>query len=220
MPTGDPHPIASSLQVRRAAPSTYSQAIGAIILAAGLSSRMVENKVLLPWRDGLPIVRHVAQKYVLAAGGPVIVVTGRDAAQVCAAVSDLDLSCAHNPDFATGEMLSSLKVGLRALSLDLKAAFIQPADMPCVPRSLPIQLAKAHERGWNVAPQCDGRRGHPVLLDRAYWGAMLALPAGAKPRAVVEAARERLRLIDVDDRGVLLDLDTPQAYEGVIGRTV
>ena len=49
---------------------------GAIILAAGLSSRMGENKVLLPWRDGVTIVAHVAAKYLSAGIEPVIVVTG------------------------------------------------------------------------------------------------------------------------------------------------
>jgi len=186
---------------------------GAIILAAGLSSRMVENKVLLPWRDGEPIVRHVAYQFLWASIGNVIVVTGRDAALVRAAVDGLNVTCVHNSDFATGEMLSSVKVGLRALPAELAGCFIQPADMPCVPVEVIAQLASAHEAGWNLAPRYDGRRGHPVLLDRAYWGAMLALPAEAKPRAVIEGARERLRLVDVADEGVLLDIDTRAAYE-------
>lgn len=199
---------------------------GAIILAAGLSSRMVSNKVLLPWRDGEPIVRHVASQFVGASVGEVCVVTGHDAALVRDALADLDVACAHNPDFATGEMLSSVKVGLGAQSAGLglrrhkpiAACFIQPADMPFVPIEVIGQLASAHEAGWNVAPRYDGRRGHPVLLDRSYWRAMLELPADAKPRDVIEGARERLRLVDVDEEGVLLDIDTREAYERVIGR--
>ena len=191
---------------------------GAIILAAGLSARMVSNKVLLPWHDDEPIVRHVALKFVNAPIEQSVVVTGRDAAKVRAAVDDLGVTCVHNPDFATGEMLSSVKVGLRALPAGLAACFIQPADMPLLPIEVIVQLASAHEAGWNLAPRYESRRGHPVLLDRAYWDAMLALPADAKPRAVIEAARERLRLVDVDDAGVLLDIDTREAYERVLGR--
>ena len=95
---------------------------GAVILAAGLSSRMIENKLLLPWRDGDAIVRHVASKYVNASIRQVVVVTGRDASRVRAVVADLDVTCIHNPDFATGEILSSVKVGLRALADDLGVA--------------------------------------------------------------------------------------------------
>jgi len=190
---------------------------GAIILAAGLSTRMIENKLLLPWRDGQPIVRHVTAKYLEEAIGPVIVVTGRDPAAIRVALADLPVTCVHNPEYATGEMLSSVKAGLRALPAGLDAGFIQPADMPCVPTALIAQLAAAHEAGWNVAPQYAGRRGHPVLLDQAYWRAMLDLPADAKPRAVIEAAPGRLRLVDVEDAGVLLDVDTRERYERAIG---
>ena len=154
-------------------------------LAAGLSTRMVGNKVLLPWRDGRPIIAHVAAQYTGLGIDPVIVVTGRDAAEVDAAVTGLaydKLRCVHNPDYASGEMLSSVKVGLSALPDALAAAFIQPADMPCVPPAVIGELAAAHEPGWNVAPRFEGQRGHPVLLDRANWGAMLALPADARPR--------------------------------------
>ncbi len=206
-------------------PLQWGEAYGAIILAAGLSSRMVENKLLLPWRDGDAIVRHVALKYVDASIGQIVVVTGRDASRVRAVLADLNVTCVHNPDFATGEILSSVKVGLRALPDDLglrrhkpvAAAFIQPADMPCVPKEVIGQLAAAHEAGWNVVPRYKGRRGHPVLLDRAYWEAMLALAADGMPRDVIQAAREGLRLVDVEDEGVLVDVDTCEAYERVMG---
>ena len=123
-------------------------------------------------------------------------------------------ACVHNPEFETGEILSSVKVGLRALPTALAATFIQPADMPCIPASVITQLAEQHEPGWNVAPQFAGRRGHPVLLDRAYWRAMLDLPAAAMPREVLKDSR--LRLVDVDDAGVLLDIDTREGYERVM----
>ena len=190
---------------------------GAIILAAGLSSRMVENKVLLPWRDGQPMVAQVAETFLRAGLSDVQVVTGRDAALVRDAVAHLNLACVHNPDYATGEMLSSVKAGLRALPADIRAAFIQPADMPCLPVDVIRQLAAAHEKGWNLAPRFKGQRGHPVLLDRAYWRTMLELPARAKPRAALRGSR--LRLLDVADEGVLLDVDTREAYERALGRS-
>ena len=172
---------------------------------------MVENKVLLPWRDGQPLVAYVAAKFLNAGLGDVLVVTGRDAAQVTEAVAPLDARAVHNPDYATGEMLSSVKVGLSALSDNLAAAFIQPADMPCVPAEVIRQLATEHEAGWNLAPRFEGQRGHPVLLDRAYWRAMLELPAGSIPRDALRGTR--LRLVDVADAGVLLDVDTREGYE-------
>ena len=189
------------------------KAFGAIILAAGLSSRMVENKLLLPWTNDVAIVRHVVSKYVLAGIHPVIVVTGRDAEAVAELLSDFPLRCVHNPDFETGEILSSVKVGIRSLPDNLSAAFIQPADMPCIPGDLLKKLVERHVAGMNVAPIYQGRRGHPVLLDRAYWEAMLALPGDGRPRDVIQRERGMLQLVEVDDAGVVLDVDSREAYE-------
>ena len=71
--------------------------------------------------------------------------------------------------------------------------------------------------GFNVAPVYKGRRGHPVLLDKAYWREMLDLPADAMPRAVIQGAREKLRLVEVDEKGVVMDIDTREAYQRALG---
>lgn len=180
------------------------------MLAAGLSKRMGENKLLLPWQDGKPIVAHVTRQFLLA-GIEAIVVTGRGAAQVRAALTGLSARCVHNPDFAAGGMISSLQVGLRALPDTMAAAFIQPADMPGISTALIQQLAREYAAGWSIAPCYGGRRGHPLLLDRSRWAAMLALAAPAMPREALDKAR--LRLLPVDEPGVLMDVDTPAAYQ-------
>ena len=191
---------------------------GAIILAAGLSSRMKVNKLLLPWRDGRPIVAHVVSKYVRAGIAPILVVTGRDAEQINATLAHLPVICRYNPDYKSGEILSSLKTGLAAMPAEAVASFIQPADMPCIPPAMIPRLGAQHQPGKNVAPRHAGQRGHPMLLDRAFWGAMLDLPVDAMPRDVIQARRQHLRLIDTDDDGVVLDIDTHAAYERVLKR--
>ncbi len=175
---------------------------------------MVENKLLLPWRDGQEIVAHVAGMYARAGLADVVLVTGRDAELVREAVSKLRVRCVHNPDYAAGEMLSSLKAGLRALRGDLAGAFVQPADMPLVPADVLGLLMARHEAGMSLAPRYRGQRGHPVLLDRARWSGMLALPAGAKPRDGLG----RVKLLDVEAAGVVLDVDTRKTYKRLVGR--
>ena len=191
---------------------------GAIILAAGLSSRMNANKLLLPWQDGRAIVDHVVSKYVRAGIAPILVVTGRDAEQVKAALEHLPVICCYNPYYKTGEILSSVKIGLAAMPAEVAASFIQPGDMPCIPPPIISQLKAQHQSGKNIAPRHAGQRGHPILLDRAFWRAMLDLSADAMPRDVIQAHRQHLRLIDTDDDGVVLDVDTRAAYERTLKR--
>ena len=173
---------------------------------------MAQNKLLLPWTDGKPIVRRVVSAYFEAKIEKLVVVTGRDADDVEACLAGLPLTLAHNPDYATGEMLSSVKVGLGALAGDLAGAFIQPGDMPCISAGVVAKLLAAHERGRTVAPVYRGQRGHPVLLDRADWRGMLAVKAGGKPRDGLG----EVKLVGVEDAGVVVDVDTREAYERVM----
>ena len=76
----------------------------------------------------------------------------------------------------------------------------------------------AHEAGWNVAPAYQGRRGHPVLLDRAFWAAMLEFPLMGNRAMWSRGRREKLRLVDVMDKGVLMDIDTRESYQRALGR--
>lgn len=193
-------------------PPSRGEAYGAIILAAGLSSRMVENKLLLPWSDGQPIIRRVVDAYIEAEIDSLVVVTGRDAAAVEACLAGLPLAFAHNSDYVAGEMLSSVKAGLGALSGGLAGAFIQPGDMPCISAGVIGLLAAAHVAGETVAPVYRGQRGHPVLLDRADWRGMLAVASGGKPRDGLRG----VKLVEVEDAGVVVDVDTREAYERVL----
>lgn len=186
---------------------------GAIILAAGMSSRMGESKILLPWTDDQPILRHVISKYLALNIDPIYVITGRDADRVQEVVKDLPIISVYNKNYETGEILSSVKVGLRAMPDDVDAVFINPADMPLIPQSVVEKLQDAYQVGYIIAPQYNGQRGHPILLDRAFWQAMLDLPDDGAPRDVIKANRQHLRFVETDHEGVLIDIDTPEIYE-------
>lgn len=191
---------------------------GAIILSAGLSSRMGEFKLLLPWTDGQPILRHTVSKFTALDIDPIFVITGHQAEQVKATLSDLPVTCIHNPDYVTGEITSSLKVGLQNMPDDVSATFITPADMPLIPEGVISGLQASYQAQNIFAPIYQGQRGHPILLDRAYWADMLALLPAGLPRDVIQANKQNLKLIEVDDEGVVIDLDTPETYQRELKR--
>jgi molybdenum cofactor cytidylyltransferase len=187
--------------------------IGVIILAAGLSSRMGDFKILLPWIDNKPILTHVVSKYIALNINPIIIVTGRDAERVQETVAGLPVKCVHNPNYATGEILSSVKIGLQAMPDDVVATFINPADMPRIPQSIIETMQASCQPQQIIAPRYQGQRGHPILLDKTFWQAMINLPTDGAPRDVIKANRQYVHFIDTEDDGVIIDIDTPETYQ-------
>lgn len=100
------------------------QPVSAVVLAAGRSSRMGQSKILMPWHDGQTIIEQIIKQLQHALVSEVIVVTGRQSAEVSALVQSRGARTVFNPDYQEGEMLSSLKVGLNALSITSQACLI------------------------------------------------------------------------------------------------
>lgn len=189
------------------------QRVGAVVLAAGCSTRMGRPKVLLPWGDGA-VITAIVDRLRGAHLNEIVVVTGHERERVEAALAGQPVRFAHNPGYATGEMTSSLQVGLRALSPGTAACLLVLGDQPLLRGRVIWQLLDAYARapGGIVAPSYHGRRGHPVLIDRAFWPALLALGEGEAPRDVLRARADAIQHIEVDTNWVLRDIDTPEDY--------
>src|SRR5690606_26984308 len=89
--------------------------VGAVVLAAGMSTRMGQAKVLLPWLNDKPILEHIIDQLHTARVDHIVVVTGHYADDVRRIADRLGVETVHNADYAQGEMLSSLQAGLRAM---------------------------------------------------------------------------------------------------------
>ncbi len=188
--------------------------VGAIILAAGQSSRMGQPKVLLPWSDGKPIIEHIVQQLILAKIDDIVVVTGFYADEVRAAVQKYEVRFAHNRAHKTGEMLSSLKTGLKALPENVAAAMVVLGDQPRIQPKVIYRVLKAYSDGLGhiIAPSYEKRRGHPILIARRYWQEILELPADGAPRDVINAHPDVVHHVNVDTDSILRDVDTPEDY--------
>ncbi len=189
--------------------------VGAVVLAAGLSRRMGQPKVLLPWSDRKTILEHILEQLVLARVPHIVVVTGHRADEVESRAARLGVPTVRNPDFAAGEMLSSLKVGLQALPAQVSAALVVLGDQPRIqPRVIAdVLTAYAEGAGHIVAPSYQMRRGHPILIDRRYWPEILSLPPGGAPRDVINRHSDQVAYVNVDTDSVLRDVDTPEDYQ-------
>jgi molybdenum cofactor cytidylyltransferase len=189
------------------------QRVGAVVLAAGLSSRMGRSKVLLPWGERT-VIETIVNRLLAARLSEIIIVTGHRADDVERLFAGLPVKVVQNPNYAAGEMLSSVQTGIRALGDSVNASLIVMGDQPLLdPRVIGRVLAAyAEGKGTIIAPTYRGERGHPVLMDRRFWPELLALDNGA-PRDVIRRYPDQLALIDVDTDSILSDIDTPEQYQ-------
>ena len=195
--------------------SEVQRPVAAIVLAAGMSSRMAamgQHKVLLPWTNGKTIIEHIIDQLMLARIDHITVVTGFHAEEVAALAKARGAEVVYNPKYETGEMLSSLKAGLKAQASTIAAALIVLGDQPRIQPKIvgQVTMAYAEGKGDLIAPSYQMRRGHPILIDRRYWGELLALSDTAAPRDVI--GKYPVLHINVDNDSVLNDVDTPQDY--------
>ena len=184
-----------------------------IILAAGESSRMGRDKALLAYR-GTTFLNHLISVR-RPRGEPLIVVLGHHAEAIQDSMTQ-GPQVVLNSDYKLG-MLSSLQAGIRALPPDTETALFTLVDHPTVQETTLDQLLAAFKEPGRllVIPRYHDRNGHPVIVSRAVLDEMLELAPDASPKDVIRSHRAETEFVEVDDPGVLRDIDLPLDYEGL-----
>lgn len=182
--------------------------VAGVVLAAGRSTRMGANKLLL--RLGAETVLRRAVRTAVEAGlDPLLVVLGHDLEQNRAELGGLPCTWVPNPWFAQGSY-TSLRAGFRSVPDSSAAAIVILADMPLVTSSMLRRLVDQHRRlsARLVVTDYEGVEAPPVLYDRSLYTELRAIedPLGGKSllsRHAVEAVRVGA------PRRALADLDVP-----------
>lgn len=190
------------------------RAVGAIVLAAGQASRMGEPKVLLPWTQEHTIIEHIIQQLIVTRINRINVITGYYRAAVRDKAKRMGAHPVHNRAYKTGEMLSSLQAGIRAMPDHIAAMLVVLGDQPRLQPRVIYQVLQAYAEGKGdiIAPSYKMRRGHPILIARRYWQEFLDLHSYQSPRDVINAHADDITYINVDTDSVLRDVDTPEDY--------
>ncbi len=193
--------------------------IAAVVLAAGLSSRMGSNKLLAAWH-GEPLLRRSVAAVLQSEARPVIVVTGHEDTRVAEALAGLDVTLVHNPQYGEG-LSTSLRAGIRAVPGQCDGALVLLGDMPELsPRLLDRMIAAfspADSRAICVAT-ANGKRGNPVLWARRFFTEFEALSGDAGAKHLIGEHEETVCEIEADN-SVLTDVDTPEALAALRLRT-
>lgn len=176
---------------------------GALLLAAGRSTRMGAHKLLEQWQ-GKPLVAHAADA-LLSAGLPLLVVLGHHADAVRRALAGRELRFVEAADYAKG-LAHSLRAGLAAVPDDWNAVLVALGDMPRIEPELLSKLAAADGV---AAPIFAGQRGNPVRWPRMHFPALMALEGDQGARRLL--AGQSVIEVQAPSDAILTDIDTPEA---------
>lgn len=200
-------------------PAAKPHRIGAIVLAAGESSRMGSPKPLLKINDETFVDRIVA---TLKAAGikEIVLVLGHNADLIKAGAKLQGVEIVINQDYRKGQF-SSLLAGLRLLAQKpLDGALVWLVDHPAIPSSV-IRLMMAEfylSKKAIIIPKFGGRRGHPVIFGQELFSEILSLPPEESARAVLRNNADKILEVECDEEAILWDIDSPSDYESLLAR--
>ncbi len=185
--------------------------LGAVILAAGSSTRFGNENKLLHLVDGTPLLHRVLGAFSQIELEEIVVVLGHEAECVKASLGGFDLRTVINHDYREG-MGSSLSVGVKALlNGSLDGAFVCLGDLPGLTGSHVecVQSAFVSSRSERiVVPQFSRKRGHPVCFPRWSFDGLASLSGDKGARGLIQAEKDRVTVVDMPDDSCVRDMDT------------
>ena len=187
--------------------------VTAIILAAGYSSRMGAFKALLPFGDSTVIERAIAL-FRGAGIDDVRVVVGHRSDELLPLLERMKVRPLLNVHYQEG-MFSSVVTAVESLEGENGAFFLLPVDIPLVRRATVELMLQSYRNGDKgiLYPACHGQAGHPPLISAAYRDAILSWNGDGGLNGLLAQHAADSALIETGDEGILLDMDTPEAYK-------
>jgi molybdenum cofactor cytidylyltransferase len=183
----------------------------AIVLAAGKSSRMGSNKLLLNLNEK-PVIEHILDKLT---GFETIVVTGHLSEEITDIIKSCGAKIVHNPDYENG-MITSFQAGLKVTPNEIDAAFMVLSDTFGFKKNLLDEMIQKMESAGAllVSPLFEGKRGHPVLVARKLFSEFLDRREGETMRDIILSYEDNHAYVE-GDIWTRIDLNTPEDYEYV-----
>jgi len=185
----------------------------AIILAAGSSRRMGTQKMIMPYGNST-ILETVIDNVLDSKVDNIVVVLGADREKIRSTIEGKPVQISYNRDHEKG-MLSSVICGINSLPADAGTALIFLGDQPGIPPEIINAVIDAYNEELKgiVIPVHNYRRGHPLLVDMKYRKKLESLDLEEGLRKLRHHFPEDVFELEVDEAGILVDIDTREDYE-------
>lgn len=190
----------------------------AIVLAAGNSTRMGQQKVLLPF-NGVTVIEHIVARLTASGISKIVVVVGRDGLRIRAALKKVPVTIVDNPDYERG-MLSSVRAGLAAVTDRFSASLICLGDQPAIQTFVIDAVMKegSLDESRIIVPVYRDRRGHPLYIPSVYWPNVMSSYDDTGLRGLLQEFSEAVHGLSVDESSILADMDYPEDYQHELER--
>ena len=186
---------------------------GALIVAAGMSSRMGEFKPMLNI-GSISIAQRIVATLRQSGVTRIVMVTGHNAWELEHHLANNGLIFLRNEQYRTTQMFDSAKIGLEYLKDKCDGILFTPVDIPLFTASTVSALMDCGAR--LVCPVCEGRRGHPLLIGTELVDTILDYRGEGGLGGAIEHCGAEMTEIAVEDSGILHDADTPEDYRALL----
>ncbi|MBM4761218.1 nucleotidyltransferase family protein [Bacillus sp. B15-48] len=185
---------------------------GAVIIAAGLSSRMGDFKPMLPLGE-TTVIRKVIKTFQSAGVHKIVVVTGFNGNQLEKHIADMGVECFRNEIYAQSQMFDSAKIGFSAILDMCERVFFTPADIPLFGVDTIINMLNT--RSDLICPTWQNKKGHPLLVSNELIKEFLEYTGDYGLHGAIKYCTGKMEYLEVNDWGIIYDMDTPQEYSAV-----
>lgn len=183
----------------------------AIILCAGNSARMIQNKLLMPI-GGKPLVHWAVAAVTASCIEDIVIVFGRDAALVRQHIGVPNVKLVDNALYHSGQA-SSIRAGIKHLHLSSEQCFFVMGDQPFISAKMINGIITAHQKGHITRPVCGNRAGSPVLFDKRFYDELMHLKADSGGKEVMRAHSQLVNDYTIDDESAFIDIDCIADYQ-------
>ena len=186
---------------------------GAVVVAAGMSSRMGDFKPMLSI-GSISVAQRVVATLKQAGAARVVVVTGYNAEELERHLASSGVVFLRNENYRTTHMFDSALIGLRYLRDKCRQVLFTPVDIPLFTAATVDALLTS---GAELAcPVCGGTRGHPILMSANVIDRVLEDSGEGGLSGALSRCGVPMTLVEVDDPGILHDADTPEDYRELL----